>query len=267
MVEEAARRRRWRRGDGAEQGSGAAPERTRRPLLDEAWCSLGGSAGELDAPRELLRAQAVHVRGLFEPGLLESLVAEAGDVQEWSTHSKADSWGPLAKRCFSELCATFGVALPSGFRLNLYADGQGKPQHQDRNAHCEDAGTLTVTASFGAPRTLRFVPLDGRGRVRVTQLDGDVFCFTSAANAAFTHGIERGPGARASLVVWGDGAPLSELVARLRSQKNEERVRARAGELGALTMSPSPVRPEEEKMAKICNSSSLRRGWTRSTLR
>lgn len=174
---------------------------------------------EVEALRTLLllRTQAAHVRGLFQPGLLKALLEEAGDVREWSTHSRADSWGPLAKRCFSELCAAFGVSRPSGFRLNLYADGQGKPQHQDRNAHCEDAGTLTVTASFGAPRTLRFEPLEGRGCVRVTQLDGDVFCFTSAANAACTHGVERGPGARASLVVWGDAAPLSQLMERFRA--------------------------------------------------
>ena len=142
--------------------------------------------------------------------------------QAWSTHAKAERWGPAAEAIFEKLEATFGMRAVAGRRFNVYRHGEGKPLHQDRNAHSTVAGNTTITASFGAPRTLRLVPLraaeaepsPGRPGVKVVQQDGDVFCFSSFANAAYLHGIDAGPGERLSLVVWGDGDPLEDVVAR-----------------------------------------------------
>jgi hypothetical protein len=46
--------------------------------------------------------------------------------------------------------------------------------------------------------------------------DGDVFCFTSEANASYLHGIDPGPGERVSLVLWCDAEVLANVAARLR---------------------------------------------------
>jgi len=158
-----------------------------------------------------LRGQVVHVRGMFPDGLLPALLQEAAQVEAWSTHQKADSWGILGDRIFAHLETIFGVAKVAGRRFNVYRPGQGKPLHQDRNAHSDRAGNVTITASFGAPRCLKLAPLSGEEPLKIWQRDGDVFCFTSQINQSFMHGIEPNQGERASLVLWGDARPLGHI--------------------------------------------------------
>jgi hypothetical protein len=138
----------------------------------------------------MLRGQAGHVRGIFPEGVLPLLLEEASDVESWSTHYRANSWGAMADRIFAHLESTFGVETVAGRRFNIYLSGQGKPLHQDRNAHSDRAGNITVTASFGAVRCLRVQPLhDGADALVIRQRDGDVFAFTSDMNRSFSHGI------------------------------------------------------------------------------
>lgn len=227
MAERVAKSKRWSRPTASSPP--ALPEALSRPRpwLDDAWCRQRGEQPNADAA--FLRGHACHVRGLFEEGRHDLLLAEAEAVEPWSTHAKAERWGPAAEAVFTRLEASFGLRTVAGRRFNVYQCGEGKPLHQDRNAHCAAAGNLTVTASFGAPRRLRLTPLPlqdaGQGApsqvapsapgIGAVQRDGDVFCFTSCANAAYLHGIDAGPGARLSLVVWGDGESLEDVVARL----------------------------------------------------
>jgi hypothetical protein len=214
--------RRWTRGTGGTVATPLAAPVVVRPWLDEAWCrrrhgeEQGGGYDGFD----FLRGQALHVKGLLEPGQLPTLLAEAGEVGAWSTHAKAETWGPAAEGVFATLARVFGVHRIAGRRFNVYGDGEGKPLHQDRNVHSEAAGNLTIAASFGARRLLSFVPLGQEWReeaaaVKALQEDGDVFCFTSDANARYLHGVDPGPGVRVSLVLWGDAEPLEDVVARL----------------------------------------------------
>lgn len=193
-----------------------------RPWLDDVWCRSRCEQG--DALCDFLRGEACHIRNFFKDGMYDSLRAEATDVVPWSTHQKTEAWGPLTDAIFSRLEKACGMRNVAGRRFNLYASGEGKPLHQDRNAHSELAGNLTVTASIGAPRRLRLVPLyfetdTDRGGLQALQKDGDVFCFTSKANSNCLHGIDTGSGERISLVVWGDADPLSQIALRLQSEK------------------------------------------------
>ena len=162
----------------------------------------------------ILRGQATHVRGLFPEGMLPEIIGEAEEVEDWSTHRKANSWGVLTDRIFTHLEDIFGMSVVAGRRFNVYRSGEGKPLHQDRNAHSDRAGNITVTASFGAQRCLRMMPLSGEVPLKIWQRDGDVFCFTSPINQSFMHGIDPAPGDRVSLVVWGDARPLSVTLGR-----------------------------------------------------
>jgi hypothetical protein len=162
----------------------------------------------------ILRGQATHVRGLFPEGMLPELLGEAEELEDWSTHQKANSWGVLTDRIFAHLEDVFGMSTVAGRRFNVYRSGEGKPLHQDRNARSDSAGNITVTASFGAQRSLRMTPLFGEDPLKIWQRDGDVFCFTSQINQTFMHGIDPGPGDRVSLVLWGDARPLSLTLGR-----------------------------------------------------
>lgn len=161
-----------------------------------------------------LRGQTTHVRGLFPDGMLPALLGEAEEVEDWSTHRKANAWGIVTDGIFAHLENIFGMSTVAGRRFNVYRSGEGKPLHQDRNAHSDHAGNITVTASFGAPRCLRMTPLSGGDPLKIWQRDGDVFCFTSHINQSFMHGVDPAPGDRVSLVLWGDARPLSLTLGR-----------------------------------------------------
>ena len=120
---------RWRRQSTSVAEARRAGSSDSKPWLDDTWCRRHGE--QEDAGAAFLRTQACHVRGLFEEGLYTTLLAEAEGVEAWSTHAKAERWGPAAEAIFEKLEATFGMRAVAGRRFNVYRHGEGKPLHQD----------------------------------------------------------------------------------------------------------------------------------------
>jgi len=223
--------RRWRRPDEKQRaapGSLEAPG----PFLEESWQrgirrgTLGwrASAQLTDAYLAQLAAGAVHVRSFFPAVWTGRLLGEclSRATAPWSEHEVSLHRGDWTLAAVEALARAFEVDVLET-RVNVYRRGLDhfKPQHQDRNAHDDAAGNVTVGASFGAPRSLEFVgmaPLEARFTFR--QNSGDVFAFDSTVNAAFTHGVPRGADSREdrlSVVVWGwrdPARPLGEAVSR-----------------------------------------------------
>merc|ERR1712008_635540 len=120
--------------------------------------------------------------------------------------------------------------------VNLYANGHDWTEyHRDKyrvdgnrlnaTGTAADAGAavaephnVTVGASFGAERELRFKHLQTSVEFGFPQLNGDVFAFTEPVNSAFQHSVPRcataaAAGPRISLILWGridrPGGPLA----------------------------------------------------------
>ncbi|CAE7264593.1 unnamed protein product, partial [Symbiodinium sp. KB8] len=94
----------------------------------------------------------------------------------------------------------FGVAV--GYSIvNLYADGEDWTDYHRDNYKSEGnriaaagstaAHDVTIGASFGAPRELRFKHLETGLEFGFPQTNGDVFAFTEPVNSAFQHCIPR----------------------------------------------------------------------------
>merc|ERR1712172_250420 len=76
------------------------------------------------------------------------------------------------------------------------------------NSEPPSAHNITIGASFGAPRELRFKHLETGLEFGFPQSNGDVFAFTEPVNSAFQHCIpKRAPatsaGPRISVILWG----------------------------------------------------------------
>merc|ERR1712151_58280 len=75
-------------------------------------------------------------------------------------------------------------------------------------AATSSAHNVTVGASFGAPRELRFRHLQTELEFSFPQGNGDVFAFTEPVNSAFQHCVPRSTpaaaaGPRISVILWG----------------------------------------------------------------
>jgi len=119
------------------------------------------------------------------------------------------------------LRAVFGVKV--GYSIvNLYTDGDDWTEYHRDNFRAEGnrmaapgtAGTpvsahnVTVGASFGASRELRFKHLQTELEFCFPQGNGDVFAFTEPVNSAFQHSVPRctpasSAGPRISVILWG----------------------------------------------------------------
>eukprot|EP00931_Biecheleriopsis_adriatica_P116125 TRINITY_DN91817_c0_g1_i1.p1 TRINITY_DN91817_c0_g1~~TRINITY_DN91817_c0_g1_i1.p1 ORF type:complete len:359 (+),score=71.31 TRINITY_DN91817_c0_g1_i1:36-1079(+) len=128
----------------------------------------------------------------------------------------------LASETYRQVVAilreVFGVAV--GYSIvNLYADGDDWTDYHRDNYRAEGnrisatgtqgtAHDVTVGASFGASRELRFKHLETGLEFGFPQGNGDVFAFTEPVNSAFQHCIPRcapasSVGARISVILWG----------------------------------------------------------------
>jgi len=224
--------RRWRRPDDDQREAPRSLEAQGGPFLEESWqrgirqSTLGwrASAELTDAYLAQLAAGAVHVRSFFPAVWARRLLGEclSQTTAPWSEHEVSRHRGEWTLAAVEALAQAFEVDVLET-RVNVYRRGLDhfKPQHQDRNAHDDAAGNVTVGASFGAPRSLEFVgvaPLEARFTFR--QSSGDVFAFDSTVNAAFTHGVPRSADSREdrlSVVVWGwrdPARPLGDAVSR-----------------------------------------------------
>jgi len=65
---------------------------------------------------------------------------------------------------------------------------------------------VTIGASFGDERELRFRHLESEAEFCFPQRDGDIFAFTTPVNSAFQHAVLKAPrpvGGRISVILWG----------------------------------------------------------------
>lgn len=206
----------------------------RRPsdCLDDASSAAGATANEnvdwISAARRssvippdakllaLMSNGALHIRGLFTDAvLLRSLYDEvrAAPLMPWSAHQIHEPRGPAVCAIVDELVRRFDIAQLVETRVNVYEAGDWKPRHQDRNAHCKDAGDYTCGASFFSARELAFSPVDsnekeGEELFVFLQKSGDAFGFSDDVNRAFYHSVPRSSttsntGFRVSVIVWG----------------------------------------------------------------
>eukprot|EP00929_Paragymnodinium_shiwhaense_P102723 TRINITY_DN65946_c0_g1_i1.p1 TRINITY_DN65946_c0_g1~~TRINITY_DN65946_c0_g1_i1.p1 ORF type:complete len:367 (+),score=63.07 TRINITY_DN65946_c0_g1_i1:78-1178(+) len=111
------------------------------------------------------------------------------------------------------------IGLEVGYSIvNLYADGSDWTEYHRDNykgggnrvagSNEEMPHNVTVGASFGDQRELRFRHLDTEVEFSFPQLNGDVFAFTEPVNSAFQHCIPRlasaaSAGPRISVILWG----------------------------------------------------------------
>eukprot|EP00747_Dinoflagellata_sp_TGD_P204758 gnl/TRDRNA2_/TRDRNA2_78461_c0_seq1.p1 gnl/TRDRNA2_/TRDRNA2_78461_c0~~gnl/TRDRNA2_/TRDRNA2_78461_c0_seq1.p1 ORF type:complete len:324 (-),score=47.44 gnl/TRDRNA2_/TRDRNA2_78461_c0_seq1:144-1115(-) len=157
---------------------------------------------------------------LFET--LKSEIPDGREFEEWgggvhlgvqflgdSCRHDAPSSPATLREIVARLEATFGIEA-SATRLNFYRSGHDyKPLHRDRGRGPDGAPTVTVGASFGAPRELTFMHIKSGMVTTFPQSNGDVFAFTPELNDVFMHGIPRlddnrlEDQPRLSLILWG----------------------------------------------------------------
>lgn len=186
----------------------------------------------------LLDGGACHVQGLFvsmasaEGPLYKQLLAELKQREEAEARSRGAYWRigtarepgvtrvrrsehlagyPVHAEVIRRLSRYFGVKV-EGWWVNHYGVGSAeKRMHRDGWGR-QRGVNITVGASFGATRTLRFESVEkasGRNGSREVldcpQEDGDVLAFGEKVNQNFRHGVpgEPGAGPRISVIIMG----------------------------------------------------------------
>ena len=187
---------------------------------DSSWLVKAARNVHPELTQCMLRG-AVHVEGLFrDTEVHRALYHELHACQRlpWSRHQIIEQRGPAVCYVLSKLQDRFGVTRVIDTRVNVYEKNDWKPRHQDRNAHCENAGNVTCGASFFSEGSLAFAPVEPEGSEDAfvfRQKPGDVFAFDNEVNRKFVHSVlpqEREVSFRVSIVLWGEreGSPLCQ---------------------------------------------------------
>eukprot|EP00746_Dinoflagellata_sp_MGD_P067372 gnl/MRDRNA2_/MRDRNA2_27809_c0_seq2.p1 gnl/MRDRNA2_/MRDRNA2_27809_c0~~gnl/MRDRNA2_/MRDRNA2_27809_c0_seq2.p1 ORF type:complete len:301 (+),score=51.38 gnl/MRDRNA2_/MRDRNA2_27809_c0_seq2:104-1006(+) len=195
----------------------------------------------IPAPRAklLLKDGAVHVQGLFADmnssgsAIYEQLLIELKHREKAEAQSRGAYWRagttwepgvtrvrrsdylvayPVHAEVIRRMSMCFGVQV-EGWWVNHYAVGSAeKRMHRDGWGR-QRGVNITVGASFGATRTLRFERAESASRannesrevVDCPQADGDVLAFGEVVNRRFRHGVPSEPGAgpRISVIIMG----------------------------------------------------------------
>mmetsp|Transcript_42913 Transcript_42913/g.82241 ORF Transcript_42913/g.82241 Transcript_42913/m.82241 type:complete len:994 (-) Transcript_42913:56-3037(-) len=181
--------------------------------------------------RRCLAGDAFHVSGLFAPSepFYRRLLAELQEREQcegvsgtyWQ-HSSSGRGVSVTRvrrpqenkvwpehRIVIERLAEYFQVDVEGWWVNHYSDGTDiKGMHRDGWGR-QRGVNVTVGASFGAARTLRFEPIKGGcpnpQSFDCLQQNGDAFAFGSATNNLYKHGVPSEPGAgpRISLILMG----------------------------------------------------------------
>jgi len=197
--------------------------------------SIGRTTLSRETPKLLRDFAQIDGNAIYWPGCLcrqddQSLFRSLYEELPWTASPYRRSRHPACveetqlsssatyKRVVEALQATFDISV--GFSIaNLYADGDDWTEyHRDNfgsqgNRRKEAAAqplphNVTVGASLGAPRELRFKHLETGAEFAFPQANGDVFAFATSVNSAFQHSIPRrapakSVGPRISVILWG----------------------------------------------------------------
>ena len=207
------RARRWRRVEEPEDNS----DPKSAPAASDTWLSRALRDDVDPALARIMLRGAVHLERVFaDTRLVRALYLEvcSAEREPWSRHHVMRPPGGAARHVLSELQELFNVTGVTETRVNVYEGHDSKPRHQDRNAHCSDAGNFTCGASFFSERALAFAPVsagpEDPDAFVFLQRSGDVFAFNDEVNKAFFHSVPpggRGSGFRVSVVLWGTRDP------------------------------------------------------------